>query len=146
MTANVRVTRRATFAAAHVLCRSEWSDERNREAFGEDVNEHGHSYVVEVTVGGTVDPDTGMVVNLSHVDDVLRFEIGSAVPRSVGLQRFAPELFCVAASWSAATFSGADDVLGPCVFEPPGASSGPDVGGSWLGRNLAGLLPSGVGG
>jgi len=79
MTANVRVTRRATFAAAHVLCRSEWSDERNREAFGEDVNEHGHSYVVEVTVGGAVDPDTGMVVNLSLVDDVLRREFISAV-------------------------------------------------------------------
>lgn len=79
MTASVRVTRRATFAAAHVLCRDEWSDERNREAFGEDVNEHGHSYVIEVTVGGTVDADTGMVVNLSHVDDVLRREFISAV-------------------------------------------------------------------
>jgi len=79
MTANVRVTRRATFAAAHVLCRPEWNDQRNREAFGEDVNEHGHSYVVEVTVGGSVDPDTGMVVNLSHVDHVLQREFISAV-------------------------------------------------------------------
>ena len=35
--------------------------------------------MVEVTVGGTVDPDTGMVVNLSHVDDVLRREFISAV-------------------------------------------------------------------
>src|SRR5205823_4293734 len=86
MTANVRVTRRATFAAAHVLCRSEWSDERNREAFGEDVNEHGHSYVVEVTVGGTVDPDTGMVVNLSHVDDVLRREFIDAVDHPAVLE------------------------------------------------------------
>jgi 6-pyruvoyltetrahydropterin/6-carboxytetrahydropterin synthase len=79
MTASVRVTRRATFAAAHVLCRDEWSDEQNREAFGEDVHEHGHSYVIEVTVGGAVDRDTGMVVNLSHVDDVLRSEFISAV-------------------------------------------------------------------
>jgi 6-pyruvoyltetrahydropterin/6-carboxytetrahydropterin synthase len=79
VTASVRVTRRATFAAAHVLCRDEWSDEQNREAFGEDVHEHGHSYVIEVTVGGAVDRDTGMVVNLSHVDDVLRSEFISAV-------------------------------------------------------------------
>jgi 6-pyruvoyltetrahydropterin/6-carboxytetrahydropterin synthase len=79
MTASVRVTRRATFAAAHVLCRDEWSDEQNREAFGEDVHEHGHSYVIEVTVGGAVDRNTGMVVNLSHVDDVLRSEFISAV-------------------------------------------------------------------
>ena len=79
MTANARVTRRATFSAAHVLCRPEWSDEQNREAFGEDVNEHGHSYVIEVTVGGSIDPETGMVVNLSHVDEVLRREFVSAV-------------------------------------------------------------------
>lgn len=79
MSASVSVTRRATFAAAHVLCRPEWSDEKNREAFGEDVNEHGHSYVIEVTVAGAVDPETGMVVNLSHVDEVLRREFVSAV-------------------------------------------------------------------
>jgi 6-pyruvoyltetrahydropterin/6-carboxytetrahydropterin synthase len=79
MSASVRITRRATFAAAHVLCRPEWSDEKNRAAFGDDVNEHGHSYVIEVTVGGDVDPETGMVVNLSHVDDVLRREFVSLV-------------------------------------------------------------------
>lgn len=79
MNASVRITRRATFAAAHVLCRDEWSDAQNREAFGEDVHDHGHSYVIEVTVGGAVDPGTGMVVNLSHVDDVLRREFISAV-------------------------------------------------------------------
>jgi 6-pyruvoyltetrahydropterin/6-carboxytetrahydropterin synthase len=77
--ANARITRRATFAAAHVLCRPEWTDEKNRAAFGEDVHEHGHSYVIEVTVGGVVDPDTGMVVNLSHVDEVLRREFIGAV-------------------------------------------------------------------
>jgi len=79
MTASVRITRRATFASAHVLCRDEWSDEKNRAAFGDDVNDHGHSYVIEVTVGGSVDPATGMVLNLSHVDDVLRREFISAV-------------------------------------------------------------------
>lgn len=79
MNASVRITRRATFAAAHILCRAEWSDEQNRAAFGDDVNEHGHSYVIEVTVGGVVDSNTGMVVNLSQVDDVLRREFISAV-------------------------------------------------------------------
>lgn len=76
---NVRITRRATFAAAHVLCRPEWSDEENRAAFGEDVHEHGHSYVIEVTLGGAVDQDTGMVLNLSRVDNILRQEFISAV-------------------------------------------------------------------
>lgn len=72
--ATVRITRRATFAAGHVLCRAEWSDERNREVFGACASDHGHNYVVEVTVGGPVDAETGMVVNLRHVDSVLRRE------------------------------------------------------------------------
>jgi 6-pyruvoyltetrahydropterin/6-carboxytetrahydropterin synthase len=79
MTTNVRITRRATFAAGHVLCRPEWSDERNREVFGACAGDHGHNYVVEVTVGGPVDADTGMVVNLRHVDSVLRRELIDAV-------------------------------------------------------------------
>ncbi len=79
MTPTARVTRRATFAAAHVLCRPDWSDEKNLEVFGDDVNDHGHNYVIEITVGGAVDPATGMVVNLSHVESVLRREFVDVV-------------------------------------------------------------------
>jgi 6-pyruvoyltetrahydropterin/6-carboxytetrahydropterin synthase len=70
----VRVTRRATFAAAHVLCRPEWSEARNQEVFGPCSTDHGHNYVVEVTVAGPVDPETGMVANLKDIDRVLRRE------------------------------------------------------------------------
>ncbi len=76
---NVRITRRATFAAGHILCRTDWSDAQNREVFGACVNDHGHNYIVEVTVGGPVDAETGMVVNLRHVDAVLRREFIDAV-------------------------------------------------------------------
>lgn len=79
MTPEVRITRRATFAAAHILRRPDWSDEKNREVFGACVTDHGHNYVVEVTVGGVVDPGTGMVVNLRHVDAVLHREFITAV-------------------------------------------------------------------
>ena len=72
--AGVRITRRATFAAAHVLCRPEWSEARNLEVFGPCSSEHGHNYVVEVTVAGPVDAETGMVANLKDVDRVLRRE------------------------------------------------------------------------
>jgi 6-pyruvoyltetrahydropterin/6-carboxytetrahydropterin synthase len=68
----VRIQRRATFAAAHVLCRPEWGPERNREVFGACSTDHGHNYVVELTVTGAVDPETGMVINLKVVDAALR--------------------------------------------------------------------------
>jgi 6-pyruvoyltetrahydropterin/6-carboxytetrahydropterin synthase len=79
MTATVRITRRATFAAAHILCRDDWSDEKNREVFGACTTDHGHNYVIEVTVGGPLDAQTGMVVNLKQVDAVLRREFIDAV-------------------------------------------------------------------
>ena len=75
----VRITRRATFAAAHILCRDDWSDEKNREVFGACTTDHGHNYVIEVTVGGPLDEETGMVVNLKEVDAVLRREFIEAV-------------------------------------------------------------------
>lgn len=79
MTTQVRITRRATFAAGHILCREDWSDEKNREVFGACATDHGHNYVIEVTVGGALDAATGMVVNLKHVDRVLRREFIDAV-------------------------------------------------------------------
>jgi 6-pyruvoyltetrahydropterin/6-carboxytetrahydropterin synthase len=75
----VRITRRATFAAAHILCRDDWTDEKNREVFGACTTDHGHNYVIEVTVGGPLDEETGMVVNLKEVDAVLRREFIDAV-------------------------------------------------------------------
>jgi 6-pyruvoyltetrahydropterin/6-carboxytetrahydropterin synthase len=71
---NVSITRRATFAAGHILCHEEWSDKKNREVFGACATDHGHNYVIEVTVGGPVDGETGMIVNLKRVDAVLRRE------------------------------------------------------------------------
>jgi 6-pyruvoyltetrahydropterin/6-carboxytetrahydropterin synthase len=76
---NVSVTRRATFAAGHILCHDEWSDEKNREIFGACATDHGHNYVIEVTVGGPLDGDTGMIVNLKQVDAVLRREFIDSV-------------------------------------------------------------------
>ena len=70
--AAVTVTRRLTFAAAHVLSRSDWNDQRNQEAFGQCVRDHGHNYVLEVGVRGSPDPDTGMVINLKELDRVAR--------------------------------------------------------------------------
>jgi 6-pyruvoyltetrahydropterin/6-carboxytetrahydropterin synthase len=75
MTSTVSITRRATFAAAHILRRPDWDDARNREVFGACAGDHGHNYVVEVTVSGPVDPETGMVINLKRVDSLLRREL-----------------------------------------------------------------------
>lgn len=69
----VRVTRRLHFSAAHRLSRSDWSEARNAEVFGDcsHVNWHGHNYELEVTVVGEVDPETGFVMNLKELRDLV---------------------------------------------------------------------------
>jgi len=68
----VLITRRATFAAAHVLSRPDWDEARNRQVFGACAGDHGHNYVLEVTVAGVPDPATGLVVNLKDLDHAMR--------------------------------------------------------------------------
>ncbi|HEY7396332.1 MAG TPA: 6-carboxytetrahydropterin synthase [Gemmatimonadaceae bacterium] len=71
------LTRRVTFAAAHRYRRPDWSDEQNDRAFGRCAREsfHGHSYVCEVTVTGPIARDTGMLIDLGVLDEVLRVEV-----------------------------------------------------------------------
>jgi 6-pyruvoyltetrahydropterin/6-carboxytetrahydropterin synthase len=71
------LTRRVTFAAAHRYRNPAWSDERNAAVFGlcARPNYHGHTYVCDVTVTGRVDDETGFVVDLARLDEVLRVEV-----------------------------------------------------------------------
>ena len=67
------LTRRVTFAAAHRYWRDDWSDERNRTVFGACANPHGHghNYVLEATIEGAIDPETGFSVDLGALDTAL---------------------------------------------------------------------------
>jgi 6-pyruvoyltetrahydropterin/6-carboxytetrahydropterin synthase len=67
------ITRRATFAAAHRLALPHWDDARNAAVFGRCANPggHGHNYVLEVTVTGELDPETGMIADLKWVKEVM---------------------------------------------------------------------------
>ena len=55
-----------------MLRRGEWDEERNRAVFGACARDHGHNYVLEVSVSGEPDPETGMVLNLRDLDRVIR--------------------------------------------------------------------------
>ena len=64
---HVYATRKFTFSAGHRYWRDEWSAEENTRVFGNLTVPHGHNYVLEVTVGGDVDPHTGMVMDLAEL-------------------------------------------------------------------------------
>ncbi|HZI58479.1 MAG TPA: 6-carboxytetrahydropterin synthase [Verrucomicrobiae bacterium] len=64
------LTRRYWFSASHRLHNEGLSAEENRSVYGKCNNPHGHghNYAVEVTMGGRVDPATGMICNLADLD------------------------------------------------------------------------------
>jgi len=73
----VAVYRKTHFNAAHRLHNPAWSDERNREIFGlcNNPNYHGHNYDLIVKVVGEVDPETGYVIDLKVLKDIIEEQV-----------------------------------------------------------------------
>lgn len=73
----VAVIRKAHFNAAHRLHNPTWSEAKNQEVFGlcNNPNWHGHNYELEVKVTGPIDPETGMVIDLGWLADLIRDQI-----------------------------------------------------------------------
>lgn len=71
------LTRRVQFSAAHRYRRADWTDAENLAVFGACAHEnfHGHTYSCEVTVAGPIDEETGFVVDLGFLDEVLHREV-----------------------------------------------------------------------
>jgi 6-pyruvoyltetrahydropterin/6-carboxytetrahydropterin synthase len=73
----MRITRKIEFSASHVCRVAELSEEENRRLFGPAANPngHGHNFVLEVSLEGTPDPVTGMVLDLKELKDLLNREV-----------------------------------------------------------------------
>lgn len=73
--------RKAHFNAAHRLYRPDWSDEKNKEIFGKCSNPHfhGHNYDLEVGVTGEVDPETGYLIDLKILKDIIEEHVEDAM-------------------------------------------------------------------
>jgi 6-pyruvoyltetrahydropterin/6-carboxytetrahydropterin synthase len=75
--APVSLYRLGHFNAAHMLAVPEWSPEKNIEVFGKCANPnfHGHNYDLEVRVTGHPDPQTGILINLKLLKEIIRREV-----------------------------------------------------------------------
>lgn len=69
----VHVTKIITFSASHRLYNPDWSDEQNEAVFDKcnNKNGHGHNYILEVTVAGTPDKETGYVIDLKKLKRIM---------------------------------------------------------------------------
>jgi 6-pyruvoyltetrahydropterin/6-carboxytetrahydropterin synthase len=76
----VTVSRKAHFNSAHRLYRKDWSFEKNEEIFGKcnNPNYHGHNYDLIVSVTGEIDQETGYVVDVKILKDIIKSEVEDA--------------------------------------------------------------------
>ena len=73
----VTISRKAHFNAAHRLYRKDWTMEKNNEIFGKcnNPNFHGHNYELIVSVTGEVDKETGYVVDVKVLSDIIKEDV-----------------------------------------------------------------------
>ena len=73
----VTVSRKAHFNAAHRLYREDWSYDKNNAIFGKcnNPNFHGHNYELIVSVTGEIDPETGYVIDMKILKDIIKSNI-----------------------------------------------------------------------
>lgn len=73
----ISLSRRYHFAASHRLHTTKLSEAENKRVYGKCSNPygHGHNYVLEVTVTGPVDPETGMIANLGELDPFVQRKV-----------------------------------------------------------------------
>lgn len=73
----VKVSRKAHFNAAHRLFRKDWSDKKNDAVFGKcnNPNFHGHNYELIVSVFGEIDPETGFVMDMKVLKDLIKDKV-----------------------------------------------------------------------
>ena len=79
---NPIITKKYHFCASHKYGNSNWSEEKNYEVFGKDYNNHGHNYILEVSVTGHIDPDSGWLVDLQKLNVLVRSKIVDVMDHS----------------------------------------------------------------
>ncbi len=73
----VTISRKAHFNAAHRLFNLNWNDEKNFQVFGKcsNPNFHGHNYELIVSITGEINPDTGFVMNLDELKQIIQEQV-----------------------------------------------------------------------
>ena len=72
---NPILTKKYHFCASHKYGNNYWTREKNIEVFGKDYNNHGHNYILEVSVTGPVNPDTGWLVDLKDLNHIVKSNV-----------------------------------------------------------------------
>ena len=76
------ITKKYHFCASHKYGNNDWSKEKNLEVFGKDYNTHGHNYILEVSVTGSIDPGSGWLIDLQELNKLVKKNVVGVLDHS----------------------------------------------------------------
>ena len=65
------ITKQFKFCAAHKYWNDNWTDEKNKEIFEDDIKIHGHNYELDITISGKPSKESGFIVNISELKKIV---------------------------------------------------------------------------
>ena len=76
------ITKQFKFCAAHKYWNDSWTHDKNYEVFGDDIKVHGHNYVLDITVTGPIDEDSGFVFDIQKLKKIVDTHVLSVIDHS----------------------------------------------------------------
>ncbi len=70
-----QITKQYKFCAAHKYWNNDWSREKNKQVFDDDVKIHGHNYDLYITIKGPINRESGFVINLLDLNQLVKKEV-----------------------------------------------------------------------
>ena len=76
------ITKQYKFCAAHRYWNNRWTEVENFENFGDDIYLHGHNYNLDITISGEINTDSGFIVNLQKLNNIVQENVISIMDHS----------------------------------------------------------------
>ena len=71
----IYLTKQYKFCAAHRYWNNNWTEQKNKEVFDEDVKIHGHNYILSITVKGDINEDSGFIIDIKKLNQIINKEV-----------------------------------------------------------------------
>ena len=76
------ITKKYHFCASHKYGNPNWSEEKNWEVFDKDYKTHGHNYILEVSVRGPINPESGWLIDLQKLNNLVKSKVVDVMDHS----------------------------------------------------------------
>ena len=67
----IYLTKEYKFCAAHKYWNDNWTEQKNKEVFDQDIKIHGHNYTLSITVKGQINDDSGFIINIKELNKIV---------------------------------------------------------------------------